>query len=138
MKPYIAFVFVVITLSISFVGCGEKFPYQVAGIQGTITYQGKPLPQGLFLQFVPANGEGRPSEALVGDGGKFKAVHTRRTDGIPVGKMVLRVAWNGSSDTESKTPPTEIGEILKKYGGDSPGFLVEITKSDKEFKIDLK
>ncbi len=137
MKLHSVFVSVALTLLIALVGCGEKLPYPVAGIQGTVTYQGKPLPKGMFLQFIPADGEGRPSEAVVKDEGKFKAVYTRRTDGIQVGKMLMRVAWTGAG-AEGETPPPEIGEIIKKYGSASEGFPVDVTKADREFKIDLK
>ena len=127
-------VFLVFSLGV-FVGCGEKLPFDVADIQGTIMFEGKPVPKGLRLQFVPVSGEGRTSEAIVGDGGKFRATYSRSTRGIQVGKALLFVSWSGGSHTP--IPPVA-AEIIKNFGGNTKGFPLEITKADRNFTIELK
>jgi len=129
---HVLFFFLFLTLLI---GCGEKLPYEVVRIRGTVTFEGKPAPKGLRLQFAPAKGEGRTSEAVVGDAGKFKAIYTRSVEGIQVGKVNLIVSWGGGSNASA---PPEAVEIIKKFGGNTRGFPLEITKPDKEFKIELK
>ena len=119
----------------TFIGCGEKLPYEVADIRGTITFEGKPVPKGMRLQFAPIGGEGRTSEAIVGDEGKFRATYTRSTPGVQVGKVRLFVSWGGGSNTMI---PSEAAEIIKKFGGNTKGFSLEITKQNKNFKIELK
>ena len=131
MKIKIRYAFFSLFFLAMFSGCGEKLPYEVVRTRGTITFDGQPAPKGLRLQFAPADGEGRTSEAIVGDEGKFKAVYTRAIEGIQVGKITLTVSWGGN------TPPPEVAEIIKKYGGKTKGFPLEITKPDKEFKIEL-
>jgi len=119
----------------SFIGCGgEKIPYEVVAIRGTVTFDGKPGPKGLRLLFSPVDGEGRTSEAIVGDEGKFKAIYTRSIEGVQVGKITLIVSWSN----DSATVPPEVAKIIEKYGGNTKGFPLEITKPDKEFKIELK
>ena len=131
MKTKVFYVFFSLSLFAMFSGCGEKLPYEVVRTRGTVTFDGRPAPKGLRLQFAPIGGEGRTSEAIVGDEGKFKAVYTRSVEGIQVGKITLTVSWGGG------TPPPEVAEIIEKYGGNTKGFPLEITKPDKEFKIEL-
>jgi len=126
-------VFLLVLLLSSCGGCGEKLPYDVVAIRGTVTVEGKPAPKGLRLQFAPANGEGRPSEAIVGDEGRFKAIYSRSVEGVQVGKAVLIVSWGGGTSL-----PPEAAGIIKKYGENAKGIPLEITKPDKEFKIELK
>ena len=135
MKTRIFHVFLPLFLLSLAIGCSEKLPYEVAGIRGTITFDGKPAPKGLRLQFTPVSGEGRTSEAIVGDEGKFKATYTRSTEGIQVGKIIMTVSWSGGPDASA---PPDVAEIVKKFGGKTKGFPLEITEANKEFNIELK
>ena len=135
MKFKVLYVFLSFLPLPLFVGCGEKLPYEVVGIRGTITFEGRPAPKGLRLQFAPANGMGRTSTAFVGEGGKFKAAYTRSVEGIQVGKVILTVGWSTGSDASM---PSEAVEIIKKFGAATKGLPLEITKPDKEFRIELK
>jgi hypothetical protein len=112
-------------------GCSGGTPYKVVPIEGTITYKGKPLEK-VSLTFVV--GDYRTSGAFVQAGGKFKAVHSPEKLGIPVGKCTLKLGWGGGDFT---SPPAEYAELFAKYGMDSSGYAFEITKADKDFKIDL-
>ena len=129
---HVLFFFLFLTLLI---GCGEKLPYEVVSIRGTVTFEGKPAPKGLRLLFTPAKAEGRTSEAIVGDDGKFKAIYTRSVEGIQVGKTNLTVSWGGG--TGLPAPPAAVA-IVETFGAHTKGFPLEITKRDKDFKIELK
>ena len=135
MNPHRFYGFFVFCLFASFIGCGEKLPYEVVDIRGTITFEGKPVAKGMRLQFAPVGGEGRTSEAIVGGEGKFRATYTRSTPGIQVGKIRLFVSWSGEANTKM---PSEAAAIIEKFGGNTKGFAMEITKPDKNFKIELK
>ena len=135
MKVNILYTFFFLFLFAMLSGCGEKLPYEVVRTRGTVTFDGKPAQKGLQLQFAPIDGEGRTSEAIVGDEGKFKATYTRSTEGIQVGRVVLTVSWSGGSN--APTPP-EVAEIIKKFGAKTKGFPLEITKPDRDFKIVLE
>jgi len=114
-------------------GCsGDGLAYKVVPFEGTITYKGQPL-QDIVLEFTV---EGhRSSTAFVGAGGSFRAVHTPETVGIPVGKCTLVVHWAHGSDPPF---PLEYTELFAKYGTDSPGFVFEVTKAERDFKINLE
>ena len=132
MKLKFPNVVLLLFLFTSVIGCGrEKLPYEVVAVRGTVTSNGQPVPKGVRLQFAPVNGEGRPSDAIVGDDGKFKAIYTRSVEGVQVGKVTLTLSWSG----DSAKVPADAAEILKKHRG---GIPLEITKPDKEFKIELK
>jgi hypothetical protein len=76
----------------------------------------------------------RTSSAFVPAGGKFKAVHSPSVVGIPVGKCTLKITWGGG---EGSNPPAEYAELFSKYGMDSPGYVFDVTKAEKDFKIEL-
>ena len=112
-------------------GCSKGPGYKVVPIEGTITYKGEPL-QNVILDFAVENY--RTSGAVVQAGGKFKAVHSPSQLGIPIGKCIMRMGWGGRDGT---APPAEYTELFSKYGLDSAGYVFEITRADKDFRIDL-
>jgi len=120
-------------LSITIFGCTPKAPYDVVPIEGTATYDGKPIPQDFAIKFSPSNGMNE-STGLIQEGGKFKAVHTVDIIGVPTGSCTVKVIWNGGIETK---PPAEYQPLLKKYGFQSEGLPIEITKKDLNLKIDF-
>lgn len=132
MSPVFRCNFLLIIGLLTVVGCGTpKTPYKVVPLEGTITFKGKPL-EGVVLQFMVE--KNRPSGAFVKTAGKFEAVHTPALKGVPVGQCTLSVSWG--SDNE---PPAEYKELFAKYGTDgSSVYSFEVTKADKDFKIDLE
>jgi len=114
-------------------GCGGA-PYKMVPFEGTITYKGKPL-ENVVLEF--AVGDHRTSGAYIvpGEQGRFKVVHTSTLVGVPVGTCRLKVTWGGG---ESVAPPAEYVELFEKYGYHSEGYVFEITKPEKNFRIDLE
>lgn len=114
-------------------GCGPKAPYPVVPIEGTVTWNGDPIPTKFVLKFRPENGMNE-STGFVKDGGKFTTIHTVDIDGVPTGKNTVRIAWNGGDGT---TPPQEYKPLLEKYGFRSEGLEIEIVKKDKNLKIDF-
>jgi len=112
-------------------GCAKGPGYKVVPLEGTITYKGQPL-QSVLLDFAVENY--RTSGAVVQAGGKFKAVHSPSQLGVPMGKCTMRIGWGGTTGT---TPPAEYAELFARYGLDSAGYVFEVSKANKEFRIDL-
>ncbi|MCL2006388.1 MAG: hypothetical protein FWG73_09600, partial [Planctomycetaceae bacterium] len=106
--------------------------YRVVPLEGVITYNGEAL-EGVVLEFFVE--DYRPSGAMVRPGGRFQAVHTQSTDGVPVGTVTMRIAWPGGHD---HAPPPAYVPLLAKYGIDSEGYVFELTRGDKNFRIDLE
>ena len=112
-------------------GCSGGPGYKVVPFEGTITYKGQPL-ENVNLDFAVENY--RTSGALVLAGGKFKAVHSPSKLGVPVGKCILRI---GKSSIDAQYPP-EYQELFAKYGRESAGYVFDVKKAEKDFKIDLE
>ena len=116
------------------IGCAPKAPYGIVEIAGVATFDGKPLPKDCKIDFIPDDGK-RPSSAIIrADDGKFVAVHTVNQDGVPVGKCKVTVSWAGDIGT---SPPAEFGPLFQKFGFGKEGMSVEISKADKNFKLDF-
>jgi hypothetical protein len=69
-------------------GCGGGGP-QVAPVSGTVTLDGKPLPNAEVM-FVPVGG-GRPSTARTVDGGRYELLFKRGQSGAIVGPHSVRI-----------------------------------------------
>ncbi|MGL6194322.1 MAG: hypothetical protein ACRC2T_05820, partial [Thermoguttaceae bacterium] len=76
----------------------------------------------------------RASIAQIESGGKFTAYHTANQEGVPTGTVTVHVIWGGRYGTE---PPEEYTPLMKDYGFTSAGLPVEISKKNKNLKIDF-
>jgi len=123
----------VVVLLLCIAGCGVKAPYPVVPIEGVVTWGGKPIPKEFTLKFRPESGMNE-STGFIKDGGKFATIHTVDIDGVPTGKCTVRVIWSGGDGT---FPPDEYKPLVGKYGFTSEGLPVEITKKDKNMKLDF-
>jgi hypothetical protein len=126
---------------VAIAGCGQSLPYPVVPLSGTLTYQGQPLERKLILTFTPV-GAGRASTAIVGTDGKFKAEYTNDVSGVQTGKLIVTLGDAEAKD--SPVAPTNVAplppllqEALRKYAFGGPGFEIEITKRDTNYKLDL-
>ena len=121
-------------LAFATIGCGPKAPYGIVEIAGVATFDGKPLPKNIKIDFIPEDGKRSSSAITRADDGKFVAVHTVNQDGVPTGKCKVTVAWAGDIGT---SPPAEFAPMFKKYGFGKEGMPIEITKADKKFQLDF-
>ncbi|MBP3557394.1 MAG: hypothetical protein J6K20_06785 [Thermoguttaceae bacterium] len=117
-------------------GCGPKAPYELVPISGVATYQGKPIPTGFRVEFIPADGS-RSSFGNIQEGGKFEAVHTPSQKGVKSGTCQVKIYWN--DNPEINPVPEEYAEMIAKYGHTGTDVKeIEIKKKDKNFKIDFE
>ncbi|MDO5554383.1 MAG: hypothetical protein Q4G68_11540 [Planctomycetia bacterium] len=140
MKYYLFLTLIVcVSLLVFQVGCGPKQAYKVVPIKGTLTWQGTPVPH-CQMEFMPEDTSGRISVAVTDSEGRFEAQYTHDIKGIQKGKTVLRVSFAGDL-TEPGVVETLDGDmqaIVKKYGKDTPGLTLDITKRDNNFLIDMQ
>lgn len=114
-------------------GCGAKTPYPIVPLEGTASYKGKPLER-VILTF--GSGDKRESSAVVLTGGKFKAIHTPQLDGVPTGKCIVRVGMDSAAI--GAAAPEEYKELFEKYGMNSKGLEIDVTKADKNFNLNFE
>ena len=119
-------------------GCGgSDMPYEVVALEGTITYQGKPL-EGASINFQPV--EGRVSSAVSGPGGKFAMKYTHDVDGVQkgAGKFFLTMPEGAGSlagSQEEKSPL--LAEAAKKYSAENTTLQAEITEPNMGYELKL-
>jgi hypothetical protein len=111
-------------------GCKQSVPYEMAELEGTASYKGKPL-ENVVLTFT--SGDKRPSSAVVSAGGKFKAISSSSVNGVPVGKCVVRIGWDSPD-----APPAQWKELFDKYGTESNGLEIDVTKSNKNYSLNFE
>ncbi|MDR1493308.1 MAG: hypothetical protein LBT05_11385 [Planctomycetaceae bacterium] len=129
-------IFLIALFVITIFGCKPRAPYDIVRIEGTVTYDGKPLSPNFTLRFRPENGWNE-STGFIKENGRFTTIHTVDIDGVPTGKCTVRVQWNGSDAPIPIPPPAEFQPLVKKYGFQSEGLPIEIIKKDLNLKIDF-
>ncbi len=114
-------------------GCGGGGP-TLAPVTGTVTYKGKPLPEGALMFLVA---EGRPASAKIVDGQITEVTTLRAGDGAPVGNHKVTItSVEGGKDMYAKTK----SRIPEKYAAAEKSGLTADIKSGgpNELKFDLK
>jgi hypothetical protein len=121
-------------------GCGKSDGPEIVPVAGTITRNGKPIPN-LFLNFVPV--QGRPSWAITDANGQYKLEYDDKQKGAVVGQHAVWVAspptgseGMGPEDQPKSSP--DLPEILKKYGNqkDTP-LKVEVKAANRVLDLQL-
>ena len=122
------------------IGCSKASGPQVVRVNGTVTYQGKPVAN-LLVTFMPT--QGRPSHATTDANGHFDLQYTGEEKGAVVGRHTawVSVPLSGAEGMgpqfEPKLAP-EVSVIVKKYGTpDLTPFKDIEVKSDNQV-VDLK
>ncbi|MBN1589029.1 MAG: hypothetical protein JW888_05910 [Pirellulales bacterium] len=65
-------------------GCSSRMPFDTATVEGTVTYQGKPLTEGRVV-FLPEKGTlGPAAVGVIGPGGSYR-MKTVDHDGVALG-----------------------------------------------------
>lgn len=121
-------------------GCaGEPDVYNV---EGTLSYQGKPLPN-VMIYFSPIDGR-RRSAGETDENGHFKLRYTGMEDGAVPGEHTVFVEYipsneEGMAILEGRAKiKGMMGEVLEKYGSlDKSDYHVTVDKRFDDLKIDL-
>ena len=130
-----------VCLCIFAVGCGNPHELEVAPVQGTITYEGKPVTQG-FVVFVPQ--KGKRATSPIDSTGHFSLSTYAENDGAIVGShKVGIVAFENMeqyylaqySDTGNYKMPPEI--IPKKFGDPFSSGLTFAVESGSSNQADF-
>ncbi|HJZ92677.1 MAG TPA: hypothetical protein VKE40_17510 [Gemmataceae bacterium] len=128
-------------LALAPAGCSDG--PKVAKVSGTLTYQGKPVPNAT-IHFVPAYG--RPSWAQTDAEGKFKVNYDADQDGAVVGTHKVYLEYRPITQAEQEAvmygalpkPPKDFAVIYDKYGPEKSTLTVEIKKDTRDLKLELE
>ena len=125
-------VWCVFAISIVIVGCGKPVPQGMVRVTGTISYEGKNLPDGT-INFDAANGGRGSATARIQSDGSFAAVMPPGTYRAMVCSQDGLVTFDGLKPIE---PPSRIPQ---KYGHpDTSGLLFTIPPENGRLTITLE
>ena len=124
-------------------GCGDSGP-TIVPVTGTLAHKGHPV-SNVYIFFMPADGNGRPSQGPTDADGRFKLNYTNEKDGVMVGKHKV---WIGRPrpSTRAEQEAAMMGKKLPmardmaaffdKYSQANSKVEVVIDKNTRELKLD--
>jgi hypothetical protein len=127
-------------LAIFLPGCSSDGP-DLAGVSGTVTLDGKPVPAAV-LTFIPENPEGSPSYGATDAQGQYTLAFTRSKQGAMLGKHRVEIETRKISANEAadmKADGREVPEyvaIPKKYGARGE-LRAEVTSGSNKIDFEL-
>jgi hypothetical protein len=114
-------------------GCsGSNRPWEVVPVSGTVTYKGEPV-EGLTVEFEPE--EGRPSQALTDENGRFTLIYTIHENGAQVGVHTVTFIWVDTHAGDKPSPAVE--ELVRLHGRNGTPLTIEISEETDDLKIEL-
>jgi len=127
-------------LALAVAGCDDG--PKVVKVSGTVTHQGKPVPN-LALTFTPA--AGRPSWGVTDEEGKYNLQYTTTREGAEVGTHKVTVEFAPANPQEEadlasgkKRLSADRQVIMRKYGkGGQSALEVEVSRSGGPIDIKL-
>ena len=131
-------------LSLVFSGCGGKSDTGLVPVQGQVTLNGGPLPEGGNgnVTFSSADGKGNTATGLLDDDGNYRMSTFEANDGVLPGEYKVSVSWTspGSGDPKTgvlKAPASIIDERFSNP--ETSGLTATITADGNEdLDFDLK
>jgi hypothetical protein len=138
-----------LTIILALAGCQNQpaiIPIETAPVNGTATYQGKPLEDYRVYFYAESAAAKEPATGKIDAEGNFTLSVRDPGDGGNVGKNVVWFAYDPTLPEEipgretGKAPPPPKVVLPKKYlNQETSGLSVEITKDGlKDYKLDLK
>jgi hypothetical protein len=128
--------------AVALAGCSSSGP-DIVPIEGTITYQGEPVPN-VRIYFFPTSG--RFSWGLSDEQGRFVLDYDYDHDGAKVDTHTVwlvdegrnvdpTLAMSGGAGRKKRSP--ELAAVIAKHSQDKSTLQVEVTKPDKNFQLKL-
>jgi hypothetical protein len=130
--------FALIVMVACFAGCGPSGP-EIASVSGTVTLDGKPLPEA-FVYFRHADG-GRISESSTNDKGEYKLNYSLEESGAMVGPNTVRISTfieTVKEDSGAIVKGTNKKELVPSKYNKQTELNVEVKSGRNAFNFDLK
>jgi len=141
-KTKTMFACVMLAMALLLSGCGGNTMKGLVNVEGTVTLDGNPLPEGTvtFMPVDVSNG-GSPSSGKIDSNGSYELQFSKSNTGIKPGTYVVTVnSWEtvATMDAKGKAVPGK-SRIPEKYSS-SDASRIEITVNDESsqtFPIEL-
>ncbi len=130
----------IIALLLVAIGCGSGSSLDLGRVEGTVTFDGKPLDHGRVV-FSPEKGTSGPQAVgNIQSDGSFR-MQTGPDDGAPLGKHVVTVHCRQKPTPEQERDMAFIPKSLipDKYSKeDQTPLRFEVTESNDKYSIEIK
>ena len=113
-------------------GCGN--PDGIAQLEGTVTIDGKPAPEGLAITFDPVEKGVRGSSGITDGKGNYHAIYSIHQDGVAIGECVARLT-NGIDTAPPKPGKKVKSPYPEKYYLEIKRFTVEPGSNTVDLEI---
>jgi hypothetical protein len=135
MTPFSARQAAVLVLFLA-LGCGDHRP-KTAVVRGTVTYKGKPVPNGT-VNFVSASGPAATGE--IGPDGSYRLTTFRKGDGAVLGahKVVIVAMQKNDAQIEAFTPLPPPIVPMKYTSAATTDLTAEVKDQENTINFDLK
>lgn len=122
-----------VTLALIFPACGPSEGPELAPVTGKVTYQGKPITQGI-VSFQPAAPDGTPATGTIGPDGTY-SLQTADAEGARLGeyRVVISARKEPEQEPDSATPPLK---KLPKVESQLPLKYEDLEKAQLTKKVD--
>jgi len=131
-------------LSTTLFGCRGKSENGLVPVQGKVTQNGGPLPEGGSgsVTFVSADGKGNTATGLLDDDGDYQMSTFEPNDGVLPGSYMVSVIWAspGSGDPKTGALRAPSPMIDERFGNPETSGLTATVPEDgnKSLDFDLK
>ncbi len=99
----------VLLVALAAAGCGSRVTRH--SVEGVLTIDGKPVPQGLQVVFAPEGRDAEPSIGVTNDKGRYVMYERPGMKGLPVGKYVVSIKSPSDGVSGSIMLPPELAGI---------------------------
>ena len=126
-----------IVLSIILIGCGGDDAPELGTVEGTVTLDGKALPNAT-VEFTPAGEEGgRPSVAVTDEDGYYELKYSAAHTGAPPGKYTVQIT-TATTISDEQGNDVDVPETLpaKNNGETELEREVKAGSNTIDFKLD--
>lgn len=121
-------------LLIAAAGCGRRVV--LVPVEGQVMLDGQPLGGNAAIMMQPAAGPA--ARGRIDAEGRFRMGTFRPGDGVPPGKVAVRVASSTQPSTDSEDVPLLGSRIPEKYGDcQSSGITLDVTSGMGPVTIEL-
>ena len=128
----------IVVAAVLVVGCGEQRPSRYP-VEGILSVDGQPVPQGMQLLFTPEGPDAEPCKAVTNDSGRYIAYHKPGMKGLLPRRYVVSVV--SPDDDASGTliiPPQLAGiKIPDRYRVGKSELKCDVGRTGVVFDIDL-
>jgi hypothetical protein len=131
-------------LSTTLFGCGPKSGHGLVPVEGKVTLNGGPLPEGGSgsVTFASTDGKGNTATGLLDSSGRYRMSTFEPNDGVAPGEYKVSVIWTSPGSGDPKTgvlrPPASM--IDAKFSNPATsGLTATVSESgNKNLDFDLK